>query len=77
MKNRILEIITDNLNLDPKVIEENDDVLSFNKTKGWDSLAHLSIMTDLEDEFNIEIDIDDMEKLVSISDILDYMNSLQ
>ena len=77
MKNRILEIITDNLNLDPKVIEENDDVLSFNKTKGWDSLAHLSIMTDLEDEFNIEIDIDDMEKLVSLSDILDYMNSLQ
>ena len=77
MKARIIEIIAHNLNLDPKMVEASASDLSFSKTNGWDSLAHLSIMTDLEDEFNVEIDIDDMEKLVSVSDISDYISSLK
>ena len=75
MEKQITEIVAKNLNLDADLIEEGKLQVEFNVTPEWDSLVHLSIMTDIEDEFDLEIDIDEMENLTTISKIKAFLNA--
>lgn len=75
MEKQIIAILAKNLNLDAALIEEGKLQVEFNETPEWDSLAHLSIMTDIEDEFDLEIDIDEMENLTTISKIKAFLNA--
>ena len=75
MEKKITAIVAKNLNLDASLIEEGTLQLEFNVTPEWDSLVHLSIMTDIEDEFDLEIDIDEMENLTTISKIKAFLNA--
>ena len=36
------------------------DSLEYQQIEEWDSVAHMQLMAELEDEFNIELDIDDI-----------------
>lgn len=36
------------------------DVLEYQQIEEWDSVAHMQLMAELEEEFNIELDIDDI-----------------
>lgn len=76
MEDRIREIIAKNLNLSVEDIEASGIQLEFNKTNGWDSLSHLTIMMELEDEFDVEISIDDMETLINVTKISDYLSKV-
>ena len=40
---------------------------------GWDSLASVTLLAVLEEEFQIQIDPEDLEHLVSFELILDYL----
>lgn len=40
---------------------------------GWDSLASVTLLTVLEEEFQVQIDPEDLEHLVSFELILDYL----
>lgn len=73
MEKQIIEIVAKNLNIDTAMIEDGKLHVEFNVTPEWDSLAHLSIMTDIEDEFDLEIDIDEMENLTTISKIKAFL----
>ena len=75
MEKQITAIVAKNLNLDVALIEEGTLQVEFNVTPDWDSLVHLSIMTDIEDEFDLEIDIDEMENLTTISKIKSFLNA--
>lgn len=75
MEKQITAIVAKNLNLDVALIEEGTLQVEFNVTPDWDSLVHLSIMTDIEDEFDLEIDIDEMENLTTISKIKAFLNA--
>ncbi len=44
-------------------------------TEQWDSLRHLQIVSGLEEEFGIDIPIEKVAEIVSISDILQYVES--
>ena len=74
MREQVIRIIARNLNSDSINIEDEVNRKGFGVTDGWDSLVHLSIMTDLEDEFDIEIDIDDMENLIDVNSIVAYLS---
>ena len=39
----------------------------------WDSLGHLSLLTDLEEKFNISFDMDETMSIQSISDLKDVL----
>jgi len=39
-------------------------------TEGWDSMASVTLVATIEEEFGIEIDIQDLEDLVSFDKIL-------
>lgn len=48
---------------------------SFREYDTWDSLALLSLMALLEDEFNMTIPRDDFEKIITIEDLYVYVIS--
>ena len=54
-------------------IESVDDV-SMDKLFNWDSMAHLSIVTGIENEFDIFIEADEAEQLTSYNNILQFLN---
>ena len=43
----------------------------FRKLKEWDSLAYLSVIALLDEEFNVQIEMDDFRKLNTIQEIFD------
>ena len=43
----------------------------FRKLKEWDSLAYLSVIALLDEEFDVQIEIDDFRKLNTIQEIFD------
>lgn len=75
MRDKVIEIVARNLNLDARDLKNDCVKVVFNETMEWDSLAHLSIMADLEDEFDLEIDIDEMQGLIDISKIVEYLST--
>ena len=41
---------------------------------GWDSVASVTLITLIEEEFGVEVDADDLERLVSFESVLEYLN---
>ena len=41
----------------------------------WDSLQHLNLMLALEDDFDVTLDVSDMQRLTSVRAILEYLES--
>ena len=39
----------------------------------WDSMGHLSLVSELEDEFNISITVSESMRMASVSDIIDIV----
>ena len=48
---------TDALSIDEKKLSQD---LKFNEIPEWDSIGHMTLISGLEDEFNISIDTDDI-----------------
>ena len=69
---KLKEIFNTILNI-KKIIDYNK--LEINKTKNWDSLKHLNLITLLEEEFSIKITPDDMQELTNYKKILSFLNS--
>ena len=64
---RILEIICQILKLDLKNTTLNH--LDINKIPQWDSVAHVEIISSLEDEFKIEFNSSEISLLTNIKNI--------
>lgn len=41
----------------------------------WDSLANVTLLTVIEEEFGVEIPVDDLETLASFDLLLDYLRT--
>ncbi|WP_149454268.1 acyl carrier protein [Pasteuria penetrans] len=67
---RVRKVIVASLNVKSEVVvptaKVDDDL-------GADSLDHVDLMMELEDEFGIEITDEDAEKIVTVQDIVDYI----
>ena len=42
--------------------------------QGWDSLVHVTLMAAVQDEFGIRYSIDDIVKMKTAGDILDFID---
>ena len=51
------KVFLDSLNIQNDQFNEN---LKYNEIPEWDSIAHMSLISGLEDKFNISIDTDDI-----------------
>ena len=69
---KIQEIIIDKLGVDQNKISEN---AKFIDDLGADSLDTVELIMQFEEEFEIEIPDEDAEKILSVKQALDYIES--
>ena len=75
MRKRIVQIIAKQLGIEEQDISSNSSVV---EDLGADSLDVVELIMALEEEFNFEIPDTEAEKIVSVQNIIDYMeNALQ
>ncbi len=71
---RVTKIIVDRLGVDESQIKPE---ASFKEDLGADSLDVVELVMELEDEFDMEISDDDAEKIVTVGDTVNYIQSKQ
>jgi len=64
------EIIRDVTNNHNEIISSETQVMSI---EGWDSLAHLNIIFAIEAEFNLKIELGEIENFKKVADLLEYI----
>lgn len=69
---RVTKIIVDRLGVDEAQVTLE---ASFKDDLGADSLDVVELVMELEDEFNTEISDDDAEKIATVGDAVNYINS--
>lgn len=69
---KLREIIADVMSIDEKEIKEDS---SFENDLGADSLDVFQIIMGIEDAFDIEIDNDEAEKIVTVGDAVEQIKN--
>ena len=72
MFEKIKEIVADSLGAD---VESLTAETSFKEDLGADSLDLFELTMALEDEYGIEIPAEDLEKIVTVGDVVEYVNA--
>ena len=72
MFEKLKEIIADQLNIDKDEITEGSN---FKDDLGADSLDLFELIMSLEEEYNVEIPSDDLEKIVTVGDVMEYLKA--
>lgn len=65
---KLTEICRDVFEDDTLIITES---INKNDIEKWDSLAHLTLMNEIEDQFDITLLLEEMTSIKSIADIVD------
>lgn len=74
MKERILEIIAEQFNMD---VNELDEEMSFQDDLNADSIELVELVMTIEEEFETEVSEEDLEKLKTVGDVIDYVEDLE
>ena len=72
MLEQIKKMVADNLGVEESKITEN---ASFKDDLGADSLDLFELTMAREDEYVIEIPSEDLEKIVTVGDVVEYVNA--
>ena len=72
MLEKMKELIADQLSVDA---EEITAETSFKDDLGADSLDLFELVMALEEEYNVEIPSEDLEKLTTVGAVMDYLKS--
>ncbi len=70
MLEKIKEIVAEQLNVDAETITEES---SFKDDLGADSLDLFELVMALEDEYSVEIPSEDLEKILTVGDVINYL----
>ena len=72
MLEKLKEIIADQLNIDMDQITADSN---FKDDLGADSLDLFELIMSLEEEYEVEIPSDDLEKIATIGDVMEYLKA--
>ena len=72
MLEQIKKMVADNLGVEESKITEN---ASFKDDLGADSLVLFELTLAVEVEYGIEIPSEDLEKIVTVGDVVEYVNA--
>lgn len=72
MLEKVKALVAENLGVDEGKITENS---SFKEDLGADSLDLFEMVMGLEDEFGIEIPTEDLEQIVTVGDVVKYIEA--
>ena len=71
MKNKFLKAFKEALEIDRQIeLSEN-----FKDYEEWDSLSRLSLIVMLDEEFGVQIENQDFEKISTVQDLLEVVES--
>lgn len=71
MEERLIEIVADILQMDKQNVSMD---MEREKEEKWDSLAHVQLVTEIENEFNCEIGFDEVDDIKRVKDFIKYIN---
>ena len=72
MLEKMKEIIADQLSIEADTITEGS---SFKDDLGADSLDLFELVMALEDEYSVEIPSEDLQNLLTVGDVMNYLKS--
>ena len=72
MFERIKELIVEELGVDESAVVEN---ATFNEDLGADSLDLFELVMAFEDEFDVKIPVEDLEKIKTVGEVVAYIES--
>ena len=73
MLEKIRAILVEQLDVDGNEVTE---ATSFKDDLGADSLDLFELVTNLEDEYEIEVPAEELEKLTTVGKVIDYLKSI-
>lgn len=72
MLEKMKEMIADQLGIDAEVITADS---TFKDDLGADSLDLFELIMGLEEEFGVEIPSEDLEKMLTVNDVMEYLKN--
>lgn len=60
---KLVQVFSSALNIDEHLV---NDGLMYNSIEQWDSTAHMTLIAELEDEFDVMLDTDDIIEMNSV-----------
>ena len=72
MQDRIIEILKDVLDVQEVDINSSQDTLD-----NWNSLRHLNLISEFEDEFDLEFDPEEIAEMKSVKKIVEIIRAKQ
>ena len=72
MLEKMREVIAEQLNVDPAIIELSSN---FKDDLDADSLDLFELVMALEEEYDIEIPAEDLENIATVNDIVEYLKT--
>lgn len=70
---QVIKIISENLNMDASELTRDLDLVNDLQA---DSLDFITIVSDLEDNFDFKFDDSMMDQIKTVGDLIDYINTL-
>ena len=70
--NKLLTIIASILNIDANSVSLHT---SPENTSEWDSFAHIAILTEVEEEFGLKFDFEEMFEINSVATLIEMLNN--
>ena len=74
MKDRILQIIAEQFDIDKDDLTED---MNFQDDLNADSIELVELVMTIEEEFETEVSEEDLEKLKTIGDVIEYVEDLE
>ena len=74
MKDRILQIIAEQFNIDKDDLTED---MNFQDDLNADSIELVELVMTIEEEFETEVSEEDLENLKTIGDVIEYVEDLE
>lgn len=69
---KVIEIVATTCDVDKSEVNENSTVGDF---PAWDSVGHLSILSSVEEAFDISFEPEEMMEMEDVNDIVEAVNA--
>ena len=65
-----IEFIAGIMKVDPEILTEDTE---YGSIEEWDSLMHMKLVMEIEEEYDVEIPIDDIPNIKTLKDFYSYI----
>ena len=71
MSEKLRDVFAEALGIDKSIV---NDTLMYNEIEEWDSIAHMTLVGEIEDQFDIMLDTDDIIDMSSFAKAKEIVN---